>query len=562
MSSRKVSLEKKDEGVMPFGGRGLIAKILAAEVDPLTHPLGEDNKLILAPGVFAETTIPCTSRLSIGTKSPATGTIRESNVGGPAAEKLGRLGIAAIIIEGTLTDGPSILKIGFGGTTDIEAAYDLKGKGNYDTAQTLRQRFGSNATILSIGPAGELLLQAATIAATDQDGLPARHAGRGGLGAVMGSKGLKAIVLEDDTGERVAPCNRELLTESIKEFSAMILKMNKANKQYGTAWLVNFINKCNGLPTRNFSRGTFDRADKISGERIAELIAERGGKTGHACSRGCIIHCSNVFNDSGGNYVTSGLEYETVGMMGANLEIDDIDAIARLDRLCGDIGVDTIEIGATMGVLMESKVLPFGDSAGVIALLEEIPRGTPLGRLIGSGCEIAGRAFGCVRVPAVKGMAMPSYDPRALHGMGVTVATSPMGPDHTAGPVFSGVGGLDATKPAGQIKLSSSIQITCALLDNFGLCLYTSPVPKTIEFIGKAMKALYDRDMSRDDLLILGEEIVKTEHDFNERAGLTPAADDLPAFFRNEPLPEIDTVFGVSPDELQSVRRNFLQSKE
>lgn len=560
MSLLSVSVENINEDLKFFGGRGLTSKIFSEEVDPRIHPLGKENKLIFAPGLFAGTTIPCTSRLSIGSKSPLTGGIKESNVGGPAAQKLGRFDIAAIIIEGKSPNGPYILRISNQGTAHLDSAEEFKGKGNYETVDKLQKLYGKEVTVLSIGPAGEMLLPTATIAATDHDGIPSRHAGRGGMGAISGSKGIKAIVIEGDKGNKIEPKDKDLLKESVKEFSEMVMKINRTNTQYGTAWLVKYINSVNGLPTRNFSRGKFKGAEKISGERITELIVERGGKTSHGCYRGCIIRCSHVFNDKNGNYLTSGLEYETVGMLGSNLEIDDVDEIAKMDRLCGDIGIDTIEIGATMGVLMESGYISFGDSKGVLNLLDEIQKKTPLGRLAGSGCAVVGKAFGCDRVPVVKGQAMPSYDPRALHGMGVTAATSPMGADHTAGPIFPGMGKLDATKPEGQTVLSRNIQINCAILDNFGLCLYTSASPKTMEFITKATQALYGKEMNPDDLSKIGEKILLIEHQFNERAGIESGTDDLPLFFRNEPLPEIDTSFGVPIEDLQSIRKHFLKN--
>ncbi len=557
MSSLRISKETAGEHFRFLGGRGLGARILSDEVDPRVHPLSGDNKLIIAPGLFSGSTIPCTSRLSVVSKSPLTGGIKESNVGGPVSQALGRLGFACIVIEGRSSNGPHVMRITGRGEIHFDPAEDIQGMGNHEAVEKLFSRHGKQISILSIGPAGELLLPTATVAATDQDGFPSRHAGRGGLGAVMGAKGLKAIVIEGEGNGEWECSDKELLKESIKDFSKMVMKINKMNKEYGTTSLVGFINRANGLPTENFSRGTFEGAGEISGEKITELIEKRGGKTGHGCYPGCIIKCSHVFNDKDGNHLTSKLEYETVGMLGSNLGIDDVDAIAEMDRLCSDIGIDTIEIGATMGVLMESGQIPFGGAEEVIHLLKEIPEGTLSGRLVGSGCASVGKAFGCTRVPVVKGQALPSYDPRALKGMGVTLATSPMGADHTAGPVFPGMGKLDARKPEGQVAFSRSVQINCAVLDNFGLCLYTSPSPKTMEFISNSVKALYGEEMNRDRLADMGKQIIGMEHEFNERAGLGPEADDLPFFFRQEPLPGIASFFDVPTEELRSVRKSF-----
>jgi len=555
MSSLNISEEKISEDFKLFGGRGLADKILSNEIDPRVHPLSKENKLIIAPGLFSGTTIPSTSRLSVVSKSPLTGGIKESNVGGPVSRELGRLGFAAIVIEGEAASGFYIIRISEQGSIYLEAANDIKGMGNNETAQNLFRVYGKQINILSIGLAGEMLLPTATIAATDQDGFPSRHAGRGGLGAVMGSKGIKAIVIEGRATSEIEYLDKALLTESTKEFSAMLVKINKMNRRYGTTSLVKFMNQSHGLPTRNFSRGYFEGADKISGEKITELIEKRGGKTGQSCYPGCVIKCSHIFNDESGRRVTSKLEYETVGMLGANLEIDDVDMIAEMDRLCGDIGIDTVEIGATMGVLMESDFIPFGDAENVINLLKEIQKGSPLGRLVGSGCAAVGKAFGCSRVPVVKGQALPAYDPRALKGMGVTLATSPMGADHTAGPVFPGMGKLDAKKPDGQVALSKSIQINCAILDNFGLCLYTSPSPKTMEFIIKAVKAIYGETLTIDNLTDIGEAILGMEYEFDDRAGLGSGTDELPLFFRQERLEKIDSLFDVPTETLQSIRK-------
>jgi len=559
MSSLYISEEQIEENCCLLGGRGLAAKIMLNEVNPKSHALSKENKLIFAPGLFSGTKIPCTSRLSVVSKSPLTEGIKESNVGGPISQELGRMNVAGIIIEGKGTNGVYILRITEHGKMYLDEADDLSGMGNHETVKKLNTKYGDSIFSLSIGPAGEMLLPTATIAATDMDGVPSRHAGRGGLGAVMGSKGIKAIVIEGNRDKKRDYFDENLLRESIKEFSAMVVKINRSNNQYGTTSLVKFINGSNGLPTRNFSRGTFEGAEKICGERITELIRMRGGKTGHSCYSGCVIKCSHIFNDENGEHVTSKLEYETVGMLGSNLEIDDLDMIAKMDRICGDIGIDTIEIGATMGVLMESNFISFGDAINVIRLLKEIERGSSLGRLVASGCSCVGKTFGCSRVPVVKGQALPSYDPRALKGMGATFATSPMGADHTAGPIFPGMGKLDANMAIGQVNFSKNMQVNCAILDNFGLCLYTSASPKTMEFIIKAVRGVYGKIVTMDDLVGMGRNILRIEYEFDEMAGLGPASDELPVFFREEPLQESGLLFDVSAEELESVRSDIME---
>ena len=557
MSTLKVADEAIDTGMDFFGGRGLAAHILSHEVDPNVHPLDKKNKIVIAPGLFAGTIIPCTSRLSVGSKSPLTGGIKESNVGGPIAQQLGRRDIAAIVLEGQPSSGWYVISVGEKGDVQLDEADGIQGLGNYETVQRLHETYGKRVSIMSIGRAGEMRLPVATIAATDGDGFPSRHAGRGGLGAVLGSKHIKAVVVQNVTADNTQIVDRNLLTECLKEFSAFVRKVNVNNNRFGTASLIKVVNEFKALPTRNFTSGQFDRAENISGEKITEVISKRGGKTGHACYPGCVIKCSHIFNDKAGNYVTSKLEYETVAMLGANVGIGEIDDIARIDQICGDLGIDTIETGATIGVLMHCGYIAFGDSSAVINLLSEIQKGTVVGRLIGSGCAAAARAFGNSRVPVVKGQALPAYDPRAFKGMGVTFATSPMGADHTAGPIFPGMGKLDPRKPTGQAELSKDLQIACAALDNFGLCLFTSPSSKTLEFIGKFIKALTGTALDSSQIQQIGKKILALEYDFNERAGLGAGTDELPYFFREESLTDLDSVFDVPKEKLRAVREAF-----
>jgi aldehyde:ferredoxin oxidoreductase len=260
--------------------------------------------------------------------------------------------------------------------------------------------------------------------------------------------------------------------------------------------------------------------------------------------------------------VTKGPEYETIWAHGADCGIDDLDAIARMDRLDDDIGLDTIEIGATIAVAMEAGVIPFGDAQGAIRLLEEIREGTPLGRLVASGAATLGKAYGVERVPVVKGQAMPAYDPRAVQGIGVTYATSTMGADHTAGyavaPNILGVGGkIDPHKPDGQAELSRNLQIATAALDSTGLCLFVAFAmldnPATLDGICEMLSGLYGRKITADDFLALGRKTLVHERAFNKAAGFTSADDRLPGFFRTEKLPPHNIAFLVPDEDLDSV---------
>ena len=565
MSSLKVSEEKVSGDYNGLGGRGLTSMVVSKEVPPLCNPIGQHNILVITPGLLTGTTAANSGRLSIGAKSPLTGGIKESNVGGTAATKLARLGIAAIIIEGNPEKGKLYgLAVNKDGAK-LFPADDLKGLGNYELVEKLQTKYDKKVGILSIGPAGEMRMAMASIAVTSTNGTPSRHAGRGGMGAVMGSKGLKAIVVDDTGAEKVVLKNPDLFKEASQKFAKALREhpvTSEGLPKYGTNVLAAIINEAGGYPTRNFSSGRFEGTDKISGETMHDVISKRGGKTTHSGCTTCIIQCSNEYVDEKGKYITSGLEYETIWANGANCGIDDLDAIAHIDRLCDDYGFDTIEMGCTIGVAMEAGIKQFGDAEGAIALIHEAGRGTPLGRIIGNGAGFTGKAFGVTRVPVVKNQGMPAYEPRAVQGIGVTYATSTMGADHTAGYATATnimkVGGyVDPLKPDGQMGLSQNLQITTAAVDSTGLCLFIAfpalDIPACFEGVIGMLNGRYGWNLTADDVAALGKQILKVERDFNERAGFSNVDDRLPEFFREEKLPPHNLTFLVSDADLDKV---------
>jgi aldehyde:ferredoxin oxidoreductase len=495
----------------------------------------------------------------VGAKSPLTGTIKESNAGGTFGDAAGRLGITAIIIEGRARQDQSwLLKVDVGGEARLVPADEYKGVRTYALAEALFKSYGSHNAIMCIGPSGEQMLRAASIQSTDTKGRPCRAAGRGGLGAVMGSKGLKAIVLDSRGRATDAVADPEAFEKAAKDFARAVRNnpfSGDVMPKLGTAGLVAPINSMGGFPSYNATKGIFDGWEKISGEHLAELMAKRGGKTGRqGCSK-CVIQCSNEFVDAGGKYVTSSLEYETIWSMGGMTGIDDLDTIAKLDFLCDDLGIDTMSTGVGVAVAMDAGYKSFGDGQAAIEMVEEIAKGTELGRVLGNGPEAVGKYFRHSRVPVVKGQSISGYDPRAMQGNAVTYATSPMGADHTAGNVVVEyvTGKLDPLKTEGQVAASRHHQIIMAVVDSIGLCVLASYALSTTEggeaFI-KAINAKLGADLELKSLTDMGTRILKAERAFNRKAGFTNKDDRLPRFFYEEPLPPHNTVVQISDEDM------------
>lgn len=552
-------------GYAGLGGRGLTSLLVAREVHPLAHPLGAENKLIIAPGLLSGTPGAMTGRLSVGCKSPLTGTIKESNAGGQAAQVLARLGYAAIVLEGKPAgDDLYTIYLNKDGVR-IQVDNSLKGLDNYPLVDKLRREYGDKVAYMTIGTAGERLLLAASIACTDPELRPTRHCGRGGVGAVMGAKKVKAIILDDAGMSLRTPKEPERFRDANRKFVEGLRKhpvTGEGLPAFGTNVLTNVLNEAGGYPTRNFKTGQFEDAAKLSGEALAELEIKRGGSATHGCHRGCVIQCSGIFNDKDGNYVTKQPEYETVWAHGGHCGISDLDTVARFDYMEDNIGLDTIEMGVTIGVAMDAGLAAFGDGEAAIRLVEEVAKGTPLGRILGCGAEITGKVFGVERVPVVKGQALPAYDPRAVQGMGVTYATSTMGADHTAGYAVATnilkIGGdVDPLKAEGQAELSRNLQIATAAIDATGMCLFVAMAimdqPETFQAMLDMLSACSGRSMVPDEFSEMGKKILAAERDFNTRAGFSKAHDRLPRFFYTESLAPHNIAFLVKDDDLDGV---------
>ena len=557
--ARRIVATEASREEMRWGGRSLIAHFLLREVPPTCEPTGRRNKLIFASGLLADTGVTTAGQLSIGGKSPLTGGVKESNVGGYAGRRLARLGIRALILEDTpLSPTTDVLVITAKGAR-LEPAPELAGKLVDETIAALRAKYGSSVGIFCIGPAGEMIMYGAGIACPDNNDVQIRYAARGGLGALMGSKGIKAIVIDDsETTYAAEPFDKDLLQQTGKWMSEALLQDPKTENRhlYGTPAILALANASGLLPTRNFSSGEFERADAIAGERVRDEILARGGEgqAGTPCVAGCVIRCSNVFPDKSGKKIVASIQYENISLLGSNCGIGSLDDIAEMNRLCNQVGVDAIETGAAIGVAMEAGVIEFGDAEGAKDLIRQIGRGTYLGRILGHGAQVTGRVLGVRRIPVIKGQAIPGYDPRALKGNGVTYVTSPMGADHTAGNAFETLKTLDPLKPEGQIAASRKLQIRAALLDTLGLCLFVRPpFLKKPEMFAALLKGRYGWEMTVRDVVGLAYDVITTEREFNRRAGASDEFHPIPEFMQDEPLPPTNAVFDVPDAEMRAM---------
>jgi aldehyde:ferredoxin oxidoreductase len=554
--AKRVSIEQVPLAWKELGGRGLIARILLDEVPADCDPLGPTNKLIWAPGLLAGHMISSCDRISIGAKSPLTGGVKESNGGGSTGLMLSHLGIKALILEGNAgEEGTWILRLNTEGGV-FERMDELAGVGAYQAAEKLIARFGKHVGISLIGPGGEMQLRAAGVINTDKDHEPSRISARGGLGAVMGSKGLKAVVIDASGGEKPPISDPDLFADAQKRYLEGLLEhpQTMTYADYGTAAMAAMCNGFGGLPTRGFSEGVFEASEDIGGDNLRDQILARGGegRTTHACMAGCVIRCSNVYADKSGKKIVSPLEYETIGLAGSNLGIDNLDDIARLNFELNDLGLDTIEIGAALGVAAQAGLMEYGNAMRALELVNEIKNGSDLGRNLGHGALAAGKALGVERVPVVKRQAISAYDPRAIKGTGVTYATSPQGADHTAGLTIRAE--VDHLDPDGQADLSRDAQFKNAGYDVLGVCLFAgfgfSRAPGAIRDL---LKGRYGWDVGDQILRQLGEATIGLEREFNAAAGFGPEDDRLPDWMSREPLPPHDTVFDVPDRELDTI---------
>ncbi|MCH2171042.1 aldehyde ferredoxin oxidoreductase [Myxococcota bacterium] len=555
MTSQTVSIVPFPEEWKMLGGRALSARILLEECNPACDPLGPENVLVLAPGVLTGSAAPTSGRLSVGGKSPLTGGIKEANAGGNPSQDLMKLGYRGIVVTGQPADAEQrwALDVDKDGAT-LKTVPDCKGMWNYALIEHLAKSYSKTASFISIGPAGELKLTGASVACTDQekDRHPARHAARGGLGAVMGSKGLKYVSVDAEKSPVRTPADKKAFTTLVKGLTKAHLEGPRPMK-HGTSTSVPMAQVLFTFPYKNRIEGQSPDAETLDGARIVESFEERGGGM-HNCLTGCIVQCSNVVHDRDGNYKTSALEFETITLLGANCAIQSWEDVADLDRLCDEVGLDTIETGAAIAIYMDSGGMEFGDAEGAKRILHEIAEGTELGIAIGNGADSIGRKRKHPRIPTVKGQAIPAWDPRPLKATGITYLTSAQGADHTAGLVVN-----PGLAPEDMPRASQENQVINAIVDASGFCMFLMVNPDVVRNFYSAFTGV---EVSREDIYDMGWQCLEDEWEFNRRAGISHENDVMPQCMQTDGVGPQNAVFDVSADIVAQAYERMGPSEE
>lgn len=542
-----------------LGARTLSSRLVSREVDPTCDPFGKKNTLFFCNGALSGTTVSSSNRLSIGGKSPLTGGIKESNAGGIVGLRMAEQGLRCIALEDTPSDkaGWKIIVIGKDSTEFVDGEF-IAGKGVYKKSELLSERFGKKAGCITIGPAAEKLLLASGIACSDPHGVCSRYAGRGGMGAVMASKKIVAIVILNDGEVKPDYIDQDGFKAGTRKI-VQLLKENPVSSQftkYGTAAMVDICQALKVLPTRNFTHGEFVGAKDINAQTMYDTIKARGGEgmTQHACQHPCAIQCSNVYPDKDGKLLCSPVEYETMALMGSNLCLKNLDAIAEMNRIANDAGVDTLDCGAAIGVAMEAGLAEFGDSDAAIKLMNEVNELTPLGRIIGSGCKVAAKVLGVRHAPHVLGQAIPAYEPRGTKGMAVTYLSSPMGADHTFG--FTLRDEDDPISKEGKVALSKKFQVIGSRMDAMGMCNFVRySVRNDMTPLLELIKARHGVDITAEEFDDFVKETLRLEHKFNTDAGITALDYRFAETFYDEAQVETGERMDITDEESAEARR-------
>ncbi len=519
-----------------LGGRGLGARLLWDLVGPEVEPLSPDNVLIFAAGPLTASGSQTSNRFSVSTKSPLTGTILDANSGGWWGMQFKRTGHDAMIVRGKAA-APVMIIINKDGVA-IEDAAHLWGKTVSETTAALGQN-NNRRNVLCIGPAGENLSRMAAIM---NDGT--RSLARGGPGAVMGSKNLKAIVVEGH--ERNKPHDPErfrfMLYETGKLIKASPLT-SQALPQFGTAVVMNVVNEIGALPTRNFQASQFEHAEAISGERMRDTILVDK----HACWA-CPIACTRLTRTS--HAEGEGPEYETTWAFGAQCGVDDLEIIAEANYLCNDLGLDTISTGSTIGCAMEmaergvlDTELRFGRADLLHDAIRDIAYRRGLGDEMAEGSYRFAAAHGVPELSmSAKKLELPAYDPRGMQGQGLLFATSNRGGCHMRGnmlgpEVLALPRLIDRLASQGKAGIVATHQDSAAVIDSLVLCKFTN-MAVAEEYFARVLSAITGIEFTADDLMRVGERVWNLERLYNLREGFTRADDTLPERLLKEPVPD------------------------
>jgi len=526
-----------------LGGRGLGARILFDELKPDTDPLSPENKLVFAVGPLTATRSPTSGRVSISTKSPLTGTILDCNAGGHWGPELKRAGYDAVIIEGR-AEMPSIIVID-NGKTEIRPAGGLWGKGVHESTSAVSKIDGKEFKVACIGPAGENEVLISSIMLDKAgDGRRGGVAARGGPGAVMGSKNLKAVAVRGNGDVKVhdADALSFFVAETNKKLKESPIT-SRALPRFGTDVLMNVINAHGMLPVRNFQEGYSELADRVSGEELTHTILRKRS----ACY-GCPIGCGRKTKTDGPS--GDGPEYESTFALGPECGVFDIRAVAEANYLCNDLGIDTISAGVTIGCAMElsergvlEQKIRFGDSQAVKDLIVKIARREGLGELLAQGSKRFADACGAPEYSmSVKGLELPAYDPRGAQGMALAYATSNRGGCHLRGYMIGwevlGVPKLiDRFTWSGKADLLAREQDLYAAMDSLVVCKFVG-YNVNQEYLARLLRAVTGHEYTPEDVMTIGERIYNLERCFNIREGFARKDDTLPRRFLEEPLKE------------------------
>ncbi len=554
LDEKKVDSRNIEGQEIAEAGRFLIARMLLEQGVAGVDPLGPENPLIFSVGPLAGTNFSNANRISVGCKSPLTGGIKEANSGGTFATSMGQLEIAGFVLQGESPDW-IVIRIPKNGPISFEDATPYMGLGNFDCARKLHEKFGDKTSLALCGPVGEYKGLLAGISFSDIENRPSRLAARGGVGSVMGAKKVKAIVIDK---HKMPPLhNLKEVMASISQYSKLLGQSAgiEAFKTTGTAMVADLTNYMGALPVRNFSSGQVTKSGegsfKLGGDHIRELNSARGGKISHACMRGCKIKCSNVYVDENGQELVSPLEYETIGLMGTNCGLTDPDDVARLNWIANDLGVDSIELGATIGVLMEAGEGEFGDIEFMAGCLADIAKGNKRGRLLAHGTARVGRHFNVARVPVIKKQAISAYDPRVIEVTGISMMVTAQGADHTVGnlPAFK----CDDKSIKELVKESFNKQISCAIADSLGLCIFGRAVTEeNLQLVADTINSAHGCKVDPAFITAIGMDTLRLEAKFNHQAGFSTEDDDLPKFFHDEPLDPTGKTARLDAEEIKT----------